>query len=211
MCTDRQTEIRLWLCPWFAFPRLQKLKLAKQTQAETGLDSCYKSVDPAPPIQVDESGKVLTTDQLTEMMLAESQDLVKRYGAMFTLRNKGSNGEPSAVAALCSGFQTESALMRHEVGGCGLVVGKLTIYSLSLFVCVYVLQLAYILGQLQDSSAVDTLIERLRDPREHPMVRHEAAEALGSIGYQGTNALLTEFLKDPEPIVADSCEVRAHS
>lgn len=37
------------------------------------------------------------------------------------------------------------------------------------------------MGQLQNKTASDALSRVLRDANEHPMVRHEAAEALGSI------------------------------
>lgn len=43
------------------------------------------------------------------------------------------------------------------------------------------LKVAYVLGQLQNKSATDALSGVLKDVHEHPMVRHEAAEALGSI------------------------------
>ncbi|KAF9588053.1 hypothetical protein IFM89_007294 [Coptis chinensis] len=39
------------------------------------------------------------------------------------------------------------------------------------------------------------------------MVRHEAAEALGSIADSQSVELLEEFAKDVEPIVSQSCEV----
>ena len=39
------------------------------------------------------------------------------------------------------------------------------------------------------------------------MVRHEAAEALGSIASPDCLQLLTDYCKDSEPIVADSCVV----
>ena len=47
----------------------------------------------------------------------------------------------------------------------------------------------------------------LRDKHENPMVRHEAAEALGSIADRRCISLLHDFSKDPEPIVAESCVV----
>ncbi len=47
----------------------------------------------------------------------------------------------------------------------------------------------------------------LRDKHENPMVRHEAAEALGSIADRRCVSLLQDFSKDPEPIVAESCVV----
>lgn len=43
------------------------------------------------------------------------------------------------------------------------------------------MQVAYVLGQLQNKTATATLSEVLKNVDEHPMVRHEAAEALGSI------------------------------
>lgn len=42
-------------------------------------------------------------------------------------------------------------------------------------------QVAYVLGQLQNKAASAALSNILRDLNEHAMVRHEAAEALGSI------------------------------
>lgn len=42
-------------------------------------------------------------------------------------------------------------------------------------------QVAYVLGQLQNKAASAALSNLIRDAKEHPMVRHEAAEALGSI------------------------------
>jgi deoxyhypusine monooxygenase len=46
---------------------------------------------------------------------------------------------------------------------------------------VFLLQVAYVLGQLQNKAASDALSTVLKNVDEHPMVRHEAAEALGSI------------------------------
>ncbi|XP_051146709.1 deoxyhypusine hydroxylase-A isoform X2 [Andrographis paniculata] len=90
-------------------------------------------------------------------------------------------GEDDAVFAIVESLGSNSALLRHEV--------------------------AYVLGQLQNQKASDALSQVLQDKNEHPMVRHEAAEALGSIADSQCVALLEEFTKDPEPIVAQSCEV----
>lgn len=78
-------------------------------------------------------------------------------------------------------FRCSSALLKHEV--------------------------AYVLGQMQDPTSVDTLIRVLQDGREHAMVRHEAAEALGAIADDQSVELLNQFAKDSEPIVAHSCIV----
>ena len=51
-------------------------------------------------------------------------------------------------------LEGDSALFRHEV--------------------------AYVLGQMQQPSAIPHLSEVLANSKEHDMVRHEAAEALGS-------------------------------
>eukprot|EP00898_Chlorokybus_atmophyticus_P002251 jgi/Chlat1/3026/Chrsp201S03278 len=101
-----------------------------------------------------------------------------RYAAMFALRNRGGEDAASAIAAA---FGCKSALLRHEV--------------------------AYVLGQLQHPCVVPTLARVLSDQEEHPMVRHEAAEALGSIADASCIALLQQFQRDPEPIVSESCDV----
>ncbi|KAK9825910.1 hypothetical protein WJX81_004689 [Elliptochloris bilobata] len=85
------------------------------------------------------------------------------------------------VAALGDAFAGGSALLKHEV--------------------------AYVLGQMQDAAAVDTLRRVLMDASEDAMVRHEAAEALGAIGDERAVELLTSHAADSEPIVADSCVV----
>lgn len=53
------------------------------------------------------------------------------------------------------GLKAKSALFRHEV--------------------------AFVFGQMQDERSVPFLKTTLEDVDEHEMVRHEAAEALGSI------------------------------
>lgn len=104
--------------------------------------------------------------------------LFLRYRAMFALRNHGGR---DAVLALVSGFQDSSALFKHEI--------------------------AYILGQMQDESAIDGLRERLADLTENGMVRHECAEALGSIATEECLKILQKFQRDGERVVKESCEV----
>ena len=53
-------------------------------------------------------------------------------------------------------FEDDSALLKHEC--------------------------AYCLGQMQDVYAIKILSKVLANTMEHPMVRHEAGEALGAIG-----------------------------
>ncbi|KAH7838720.1 hypothetical protein Vadar_030299 [Vaccinium darrowii] len=119
-----------------------------------------------------------STDLLREVLLNEEKGMYERYAALFALRNQGGD---TATNAIIDSLHAKSALLRHEV--------------------------AYVLGQLQNKTASAALSRILMDVNEHPMVRHEAAEALGSIADGHCVALLEEFAKDPEPIVAQSCEV----
>ncbi|WOL13285.1 hypothetical protein Cni_G22054 [Canna indica] len=119
-----------------------------------------------------------SVDELREVLLNEDKGMYERYAALFALRNDGCE---SATGAIISSLGAKSALLRHEV--------------------------AYVLGQLQNKTASTTLSEVLKNVKEHPMVRHEAAEALGSIADGECVALLEEFTLDPEPIVSQSCEV----
>lgn len=119
----------------------------------------------------------LSVEQLEEKLMDVTLSLFLRYRAMFGLRNKKSE---AAVLALCKGLKAESALFRHEV--------------------------AYVLGQLEHEASVDALSDSLKDLKEHGMVRHEAAEALGAIGTDECLALLREFRLDDAQVVRESCD-----
>ncbi|KAK6940705.1 PBS lyase HEAT-like repeat [Dillenia turbinata] len=119
-----------------------------------------------------------SVSQLRDVLLDEEKGMYERYAALFALRNHGGD---EAISAIIDSLSASSALLRHEV--------------------------AYVLGQLQNKAASDALCRVLRNANEHPMVRHEAAEALGSIADDESVALLKEFAQDPEPLVSQSCEV----
>ena len=131
----------------------------------------YGSVDPAPP------SKESNVEILKGTLLDENNKMFERMRALFSLRNNRSN---EAIDALCEGFSSTSALLRHEL---------------------------YVLGQMQNNHAVPKLIEVLSNIDEHVMVRHEAAEALGAIGDRRAKQVLIEFLDDSLPEVSESCEV----
>lgn len=116
--------------------------------------------------------------ELRSALLDESLPLFDRYRAMFALRNLGNE---EAVLALGDGLQCSSALFRHEIG--------------------------YVLGQIQHPAAVPALRAALERSGENPMVRHEAAEALGSIGKEECLAVLQRYRADKERVVKESCEV----
>eukprot|EP00669_Euglena_mutabilis_P011637 TRINITY_DN6252_c0_g1_i1.p1 TRINITY_DN6252_c0_g1~~TRINITY_DN6252_c0_g1_i1.p1 ORF type:complete len:291 (+),score=38.79 TRINITY_DN6252_c0_g1_i1:36-908(+) len=120
-----------------------------------------------------------SVEHLSAVLLNEKLDLYERYRAMFALRDLSTE---ASVAALCKGFGTRgSALFRHEI--------------------------AYVLGQLENPTSVVPLMQCLRDPEEHPMVRHEAAEALGGMGREECLEVLRQFEADKEPLVSESCTV----
>lgn len=63
------------------------------------------------------------------------------------------------------------------------------------------------LGQMQRPSSAAALVLVLQDLKEHRMVRHEAAEALGAIGGEEATSALKSFHEDEEVVVQESCEV----
>ena len=63
------------------------------------------------------------------------------------------------------------------------------------------------LGQVQHEASVPQLRAALERRDESPMVRHECAEALGSIGRQECLEALETHRGDGERVVKESCEV----
>lgn len=116
--------------------------------------------------------------ELRAQLLDESLPLFERYRAMFALRNLGTE---DAVLALGDGLQCSSALFRHEIG--------------------------YVLGQIQHEASIPQLQAALEKVQENPMVRHECAEALGSIGKEACLEILERYKEDQERVVKESCEV----
>lgn len=112
--------------------------------------------------------------------------LWERYRAMFALRNL-SKTERAAVDALCVGFQDQdSALFRHEV--------------------------AFVLGQVGPAAAgaEGALTKVVEDDKEHPMVRHEAVEALGAIDTEGAIKVLKKYLDSPYRIVRERSDFKSY-
>lgn len=105
---------------------------------------------------------------------------------MFALRDLSSPPDlPTAVPAvnaLAAGFSDPSALFRHEI--------------------------AFVFGQLSHPASIPSLVATLGKSEEESMVRHEAAEALGSMGdEEGIEDTLRRFLDDPEQVVRESIVV----
>ncbi|KAG4302299.1 hypothetical protein PCANB_001455 [Pneumocystis canis] len=152
---------------------------SEQAKTETMMQSIYLSIDPAPSLPNDLQ---LSPDEevveLGKKLLDQTLSLFYRYRVMFRLRNIGTN---LAVQALAEGFKDPSALFRHEI--------------------------AYIFGQMCSPLSIPYLIDVLSNLKEEPMVRHEAAEALGSIGTPEVRSLLKTYLKDKERVIRESCIV----
>lgn len=104
--------------------------------------------------------------------------LKERFRALFTLRNINT---PLAIDEICRSFADESALLKHES--------------------------AYCLGQMQNTVAIAPLTAVLADVQQEPMVRHEAAEALGAIGDASVRATLEQYLLDECVEVRETCEI----
>ncbi|XP_062562329.1 deoxyhypusine hydroxylase [Armigeres subalbatus] len=108
----------------------------------------------------------------------QGRPLKERFRALFTLKNIGG---PKALESIEACFGDDSALLKHE--------------------------LAYCLGQMQDQAAIPVLTKVLQDTKQEPMVRHEAAEALGAIGTSEVEQILIKYSKDPIVEVAETCEI----
>ena len=60
---------------------------------------------------------------------------------------------------------------------------------------------------MQRMVTVEALSTVLRNKEEHAMVRHEAAEALGAVGGEYAEKVLSEFTADDVQVVRESCFV----
>ena len=146
-------------------------------------DSDFASVDPAPPVPQETQPSVA---ELQAKLLDTRLSLFDRYRAMFAIRDQASPPDlPTAIPAvhaLASGFTDPSALFRHEV--------------------------AFVFGQLSHPASIPCLVKVLGNLKEESMVRHEAAEALGSLGEEeGVEEMLRKFLNDEAQVVRESVVV----
>lgn len=157
---------------------------SEQRRREKLRQSDFASVDPAPPMAQGE--EVQTVEELGKTLMDTTKPLFLRYRAMFALRDLASPPDlPTAVPAvhaLAEGLADSSALFRHEI--------------------------AFVFGQLSHPASIPALTAALSNTEEASMVRHEAAEALGSLGdEEGVEDTLKKFLHDKEAVVRESCIV----
>ncbi|KRX46865.1 Deoxyhypusine hydroxylase [Trichinella murrelli] len=122
--------------------------------------------------------------RMGSILNSEMEPMKKRFRALFTLRNLGGH---AAIDAICESFTSSSALLKHE--------------------------LAYCLGQMGDRYAKPMLEQVLKDENQEPIVRHEAAEALGAIADPSAISVLSLYknsaIKELKDIlkIAQTCEL----
>ncbi|CAK7566538.1 MAG: deoxyhypusine hydroxylase [Sporothrix epigloea] len=162
---------------------IDRIEWANSTQRAQEMlrPSDFASVDPAPPTA--QNAAEQSVAELEKDLMSPDLPLFRRYRAMFALRDLASPPDlPTAVPAvlaLAKGFADSSALFRHEI--------------------------AFVFGQLSHPASIPALTAALSDVNEASMVRHEAAEALGSLGdEEGVEDTLKLFLHDKEKVVRES-------
>lgn len=164
--------------PVHAVAQTCQLAVHSLSQENNAEDRCSKTFG-----SVDPAAAATDTHDvklLSERLQNQSLSLCDRFSAMFALRNKRSDDATAALAdslVKCS----DSALLQHEV--------------------------AYVLGQLQSPATVPALEAVLQDKACDEMVRHEAAEALGSIGTKEAMRILQQYRDDDKHVVRSSVEV----
>lgn len=128
-----------------------------------------------------------TIASLRQTLVSEATPLPVRFRALFSLKHLALHSDPTsavaAIEAIAAAFASPSALLKHE--------------------------LAYCLGQTRNHAAVNSLRDVLSNLQEDPMCRHEAAEALGALGYADNLELLKHFRdrEGEEVAVKETCEI----
>lgn len=116
--------------------------------------------------------------RIGELLKDGKRPLKERFRALFSLKNI--NGD-LAIQCISAAFGDPSALLKHE--------------------------LAYCLGQMKNVAALPVLIDVLDDKNQEPIVRHEAAEALGAIGDPSVTEILKKYCEDDSREVAETCQL----
>merc|ERR1711990_1281618 len=111
----------------------------------------------------------------------KDERLSTRFRALFSLKNL--NGE-KAIDQIASCFDDTSALLKHE--------------------------LAYCLGQMKSNYALKALQNCLDDHNQEPVVRHEAAEAVGAIGCPDFEDIMRRMEKEDPHIEVRETAHLAH-
>ncbi|KAI5809104.1 armadillo-type protein [Peziza echinospora] len=183
-------EIAIARLEWLASTKNKSTTTTATEPSDRG--NIFQSIDPAPPTDEDNTAAAPSLDKVEKLRQtltnAKELSLFERYRAMFRLRDIISTPTTpapqaaAAIEALAAGFTDSSALFRHEV--------------------------AFVFGQLAHPLSIPFLVPVAKDKNEHAMVRHEAVEALGSIGTEEVEGLLKEMVTpEEERVVRESAEV----
>ena len=184
---------------------LRELREKEHGDALSAARAAAAPIDPAPAtVRVagtkDTDQNVYTLENVPkfrEALLDRSLSLFERYRAMFALRNTvqqgGEAAQSPAIQALIEALCDDSALFKHEI--------------------------CFVFGELCHPASIQAMARVLNDDREHEMVRHEAAEALGAILEEGCEPnesesdkviqILRRFANDASAprVVRESCIV----
>lgn len=146
-------------------------------------ESCYLALKKLKEENVEVSpfgshDPAIAGDSYNEIFLDNNACLYERYKIMFYLRNLNNK---FAIEKLAEGFICESVLFKHEI--------------------------AFVFGQMKNEDSIDVLEKVVRDEKEDSVVRHEALEALGSIGTERCLSILEVFKKHEIRIIRESALV----
>ena len=121
-----------------------------------------------------------SVEELAASIDDEQAPIAKRMRSCFLLKQLHT---AEAISVLARGLHSPSILLGHEC--------------------------AYVLGQMQDTLALPFLTAALCDSSQHPIVRHECAEALANIDADESLPLLLHYCHDPSVEVAETCSIAA--
>ncbi|KAL8426665.1 hypothetical protein Efla_005922 [Eimeria flavescens] len=206
----------------------------KKTQLENGKQrgrkSCFNTVDPSEGY---EGCTAADTPRLLDMLMDKDLRLWERYRALATLRDLRT---PPTTAALGRALRHDntSALLRHEIA---FALGQIRFPpAVAVDPSKTTLESPHASGnafgvkpppldinpEAAAAEGAQALVYCLGNSEDHPMARHEAALALGSLASDGRAAtcsfqgkilrdavveVLQTYLKCSEKIVAESCLV----
>lgn len=160
---------------------LKKIKWdlsASEDEKSKAYSTNFTTYDPAPALAY-YSG----INELESILMDPKSSLFNKYRALFQLRNIGNDQCVHLLGKVLLHYQLDlkMSLMNHEIG--------------------------YIFGQLANPLSVKYLKKIADCSKCHEVVRHEAIEALGSIGTDESIAILKNHLNDESQIVKESCQV----
>eukprot|EP01071_Lankesteria_metandrocarpae_P012169 Lankesteria_metandrocarpae@DN5546_c0_g1_i1.p1 len=116
--------------------------------------------------------------EISSALESENTPIAQRMSMLFWAKQLGGN---AAVEVLRKGLGHSSVLFKHE--------------------------LAYVLGQIGEMSAVEVLVQLLEDNAEHDMVRHEAAEALAALNAVAYRPVLEKYITAQSAPIRETCQI----